>query len=216
MERKLASIRKIKSILPIPDADNIEIAMVDGWQVVIAKKDGFKANDNVIYFEIDSLLPIKEEFEFLRKGCYKKMADGVEGFRLRTIKLRGYYSQGLVMPITILNGVKSEWEIGEDVTDLIGVVKYEPPVPPCLNGVAKGYLPGFIQKTDEERIQNLSMIYDSLKEDVYYETEKLDGTSVTYYLNNGEFGVGSRNLELIESDTNTIWKFANQFEIKEK
>jgi RNA ligase (TIGR02306 family) len=216
MERKLASIRQIKNILPIPDADNIELAIVDGWQVVIGKKDNLKIGDIIVYFEIDSLLPIRNEFEFLRKGYFKKMADGVEGFRLKTIKLRGHYSQGLVMPISILDNTNLEWKVGEDVSELIGVVKYEPPIPPCLQGISKGKLPGFIQKTDEERIQNLSDIYDTLKQNVYYVTEKLEGSSTTFYFNNGEFGVGTRNLELLETSDHTLWKFANEFRLKDK
>ncbi len=92
MERKLATIRKIKEILPIEGADAIELAVVDGWKVVVAKNVGHKVGDLIVYCEIDSFLPIREEFEFLRKSSYKKMGD-VEVFRLNTIKLRGQISQ---------------------------------------------------------------------------------------------------------------------------
>src|SRR5438876_1094061 len=94
-KRKLASIRKISEVLPIEGADNIELVKVDGWQCV-TKKGEFKPGDLCIYFEIDSFLPIRSEFEFLRKSSYKKMGDK-EGFRLKTIKLRGHLSQGLVL-----------------------------------------------------------------------------------------------------------------------
>jgi hypothetical protein len=70
--RKLATIQKIKDILPIEGADSIELAIVNGWKVVVAKNVGHKVGDYVIYCEIDSFLPIKEEFEFLRKTSYKK------------------------------------------------------------------------------------------------------------------------------------------------
>ena len=99
--RKLATIQKIKEILPIEGADAIELAIVNGWKVVVGKNVEHKEGDYVIYCEIDSFLPIKEEFEFLRKSSYKKMADGTEGFRLRTIKLRGQVSQGLIIPINV-------------------------------------------------------------------------------------------------------------------
>jgi RNA ligase (TIGR02306 family) len=96
--RKLASIRQINELLPIEGADKIELAIVDSWKVVVAK--GLKAGDKVVYCEIDSFLPVKPEFEFLRKSCYKKLTDGTEGFRLRTIKLRSQISQGLVIRST--------------------------------------------------------------------------------------------------------------------
>ena len=94
MERKLASIRVISNLSPIEGADKIETATIDGWKVVVAKDVGHKVGDKVIYCEIDSFLPIRDEFEFLRKSSYKKMG-GEEGFRLKTIKLRGQVSQGL-------------------------------------------------------------------------------------------------------------------------
>jgi RNA ligase (TIGR02306 family) len=101
MERKLASIRKISDLSPIEGADKIELATVDGWKVVVAKDVNHKVGDLVIYCEIDSFLPIKPEFEFLRKSSYKKMGDQ-EGFRLRTSKLRGQISNGLILPLSIL------------------------------------------------------------------------------------------------------------------
>lgn len=104
MERKLASIRVISDIQNIPDADKIEVVTVDGWKVVVAKSVGHKVGDEVIYCEIDSFLPIKEEFEFLRKSSYKKMGD-MEGFRLKTSKLRGQISNGLVLPLLILESI---------------------------------------------------------------------------------------------------------------
>jgi len=97
MNRKLASIRRIGSVSPIEGADNIELVTVDGWQCV-AKKGEFTEGQYCVYFEIDSFLPIREEFEFLRKSSYRKMGE-LEGFRLKTIRLRGQISQGLVMPV---------------------------------------------------------------------------------------------------------------------
>jgi RNA ligase (TIGR02306 family) len=99
--RKLATVRKITDIRPIEGADMIELATVGGWNVVVGKDVGHKIGDKVIYCEIDSFLPIREEFEFLRKSSYKKM-DDQEGFRLRTMKLRGQVSQGLILPLSIL------------------------------------------------------------------------------------------------------------------
>ena len=214
--RKLASIRKISDIQIIPGADMIELAIVDGWKVVVAKNVEHKVGDMVVYCEIDSFLPIKEEFEFLRKSSYKKMSDGTEGFRLRTIKLKGQVSQGLILPLKDLQlPNKDLLEVGMDVTNLLGISKYEPPIPAELSGKVKGLFPSFLRKTDEERIQNLSDEYENLKQHKFYVTEKLDGSSATFYSKDGVFGVCSRNLELLETEGNTFWKVARELKLEE-
>lgn len=242
MERKLATVRKITDLKQIDGADNIELAIVDGWQVVVAKNVQHKIGDFVVYCEIDSFLPIKEEFEFLRKTSYKKMGE-LEGFRLKTIRLRQQLSQGLILPISVLNSKfnpdmvvdisKQPWgnqlqvgpyddalvvEVGMDVTELLGIVKYEPPIPAELAGKVKGMFPSFISKTEEIRIQNIPDEYKTYTEsnDDFYFTEKLDGSSATFYINNGEFGVCSRNLELLETEGNTFWKVARQLDLENK
>ena len=214
--RKLASIRKISDIQSIPGADMIELAIVDGWKVVVAKNVEHKVGDMVVYCEIDSFLPIKEEFEFLRKSSYKKMSDGTEGFRLRTIKLKGQVSQGLILPLKDLQlPNKDLLEVGMDVTNLLGISKYEPPIPAELSGKVKGLFPSFLRKTDEERVQNLSNEYENLKQHKFYVTEKLDGSSATFYSKYGVFGVCSRNLELLETEGNTFWKVARELKLEE-
>jgi len=224
--RKLATIQKIKKILPIEGADSIELAIVNGWQVVIGKSENHKVGDLVVYCEIDSFLPEEPEFEFLRKNSYKKMADGNSGFRLRTIKLRGEISQGLIISVEKAYAIfkrhtpnmHMSWFEGLEVTDMLNIIKYDPPVPACLAGVAKGNFPGFIPKTDEERVQNLVDKYETWKEKEigFYASEKLDGGSATFYNMNNEFGVCSRNLELIETDDNTIWKVARELDLPGK
>lgn len=219
--RKLATVQKIKEILPIEGADAIELAVVNGWKVVVAKNVGHKVGDSVVYCEIDSFLPIKDEFEFLRKTSYKKMSDGSEGFRLKTIKLRGQVSQGLIIPIDVLlkYGICSDdvYE-GLEVSGMLGIIKYEPPVPAELAGTAKGLFPGFIPKTDEERVQNLAEEYKEWVKSGkrFYVTEKLDGSSATFYYKDGEFGVCSRNLELLETEGNTFWRVARELDLENK
>ncbi len=221
MERKLASIRQISEIRPIEGADAIELAIVDGWNVVVAKNVNHKVDDYVVYCEIDSFLPIKPEFEFLRKSSYKKMGDQ-EGFRLKTIKLRGQISQGLILPLDEVIPFPNNldyMEVGKDVTELLGIVKYEPPIPAELAGKVKGLFPSFIRKTDEERVQNLVSEYENWKvqsQHQFYVTEKLDGSSATFYYKDGVFGVCSRNLELLETEGNTFWKVAGELNIEEK
>lgn len=219
MERKLASIRRISDIRPIDGADKIELATVGGWNVVVGKDVGHKVGDMVVYCEVDSFLPIKEQFEFLRKNSYKKMLDQ-EGFRLRTIKLRGQISQGLILPLDETFGDFS-WTAyeGMDVTERLGIVKYEPPIPAELAGKVKGGFPSFIPKTDEERVQNLTKEYEEWKyqsKHQFYVTEKLDGSSATFYFKDGEFGVCSRNLELLETEGNTFWKVARELDLENK
>lgn len=218
MERKLATLRRIKKLIPIEGADAIELALVDGWQVVVAKNVGYRQGDLVIYCEIDSFLPIREEFEFLRRTSYKKMADR-EGFLLKTIRLRGQISQGLILPITVLGDNTSGLYEGMDVTEKLGIVKYEAPIPASLQGKVKGSFPSFIPKTDEERVQNLEKEYNQLifsSKHQLYVTEKLDGSSYTAYFNRGQFGVCSRNLELLETEGNTYWKVTRELKIEEK
>lgn len=209
--RKLASVQKIVDVQPIEGADKICKYKVNNWWVV----DGigkYKVGDLVVYCEIDSFLPIWEEYEFLRKSSYKKLPDGREGFRLKTIRLRGQLSQGL-----ILTNCKLHAE-GDDLTDFLGITKYEPPVPACLAGQVKGNFPGFLHKTDEERVQNIKQHdYNSYKAkgNKFYFTEKLDGSSCTMYLRGNDFGVCSRNMDLKETDGNTFWKVARQYNIEE-
>ena len=216
MERKLASIRIISDIQPIDGADKIELAIVDGWKVVVANEVDHKVGNMVVYCEIDSYLPVRDEFEFLRKSSYKKMSDGTEGFRLKTIRLRGQVSQGLILPLSAVSYTNVDFEVGMDVTNLLGIVKYEPPIPAELAGKVKGLFPSFIRKTDEERIQNLSSEYDEFKKHDYYITEKLDGSSATFYIKDGEFGICSRNLELLETEGNSFWKVARQSDLESK
>lgn len=216
--RKLVTVETIKEIKPIQGADAIEAVRVRDWWVV-AKKGEFGLHDPCLYFEIDSFLPVKPEYEFLLRGSKPKkmLVDGkeVEGIRLKTIKLRGQISQGLVLPLPI-NMRNTEIvsmpsvEIGTDVSEELGVIKYEMPIPVELSGKVKGNFPCFIPKTDEERIQNMADILGG-----FFVTEKLDGTSITYYKKDGIFGVCSRNLELVESES-TPWRIAKAMKINEK
>ncbi len=212
MERKLASIQRIISLTPIIGADAIETAQILGWNVVV-KKGEFKVNDLCVYFEIDCLLPYNEWSAFLFKN-------GREGtFRLKTIRLRGQISQGLALPVSILgvDAVLGEplYE-GEEVTSLLGVVKYEPQIPACLQGICKSTFPSWIPKTDEERIQSSpSLLRDQVDKRVVIR-EKIDGCSMTVYLKDGEFGVCSRNMDLKEDENNSYWKVARQLDLENK
>ncbi|MBC8044285.1 MAG: RNA ligase (ATP) [Rhizobacter sp.] len=204
MKRKLASVQRIKSLEPIEGADAIEKATVLGWQLVV-KKGEFQAGDLCVYCEIDSLMPDKPPFEFLKPRA----------MRIRTVRLRGQISQGICFPLSML---PPDAEINEDadVTEMLGIVKYEPPVPESLTGTAKGGFPSFIPKTDETRVQVLQEMLSKYKGTPCYVTEKLDGTSVTFFIKDGVFGVCSRNLELLETSESVPWKIARQLNIETK
>ena len=202
--RKLASIQKIKALEPIEGADAIEKATVLGWQLVV-KKGEFIEGDLVVYCEVDSLMPDKPEFEFLKP----------RGMRIRTIRLRGQISQGICFPLSML---PASFGIEEDAdcTDILGVTKYEPPMPACMAGIAKGKFPSFIPKTDETRVQVLQEMLDKYKGEKCYITEKLDGSSATFFFKDEAFGVCSRNLELLEDTENSLWKIARLMNVENK
>lgn len=226
--RELATLQEIAEVQPIEGADAIEKVRVKEWWCV-AKKGEFKTGDKCVYFEIDSLLPDSNPaFAFLDKGRKKKMElDGkvYTGFRLKTVKLRGQISQGLALPLaTLFNGdfeypttslTLEDWTTGTDISELLGVVKYERPLPAELTGKVKGNFPSFIPKTDEERVQNIASLIAESKGKSFYVTEKLDGTSLTVYKKDGVMGVCSRNLDLLETEGNLHWKMARKYNLEE-
>ncbi len=208
--RKLATIEVIKDLQTIEGADKIEVATIKGWKVVVQKGE-FVIGGLCVYCEIDSVMPPKPEFAFLEKVKY----------RIKTIRLRGQISQGIcfsmnVLPKEHVQGMRIEELLGFNVTEILGITKYEIPIPAQLSGKVKGHFPSFITKTDEERIQNMEFVLTEYPDVVFYVTEKIDGTSFTAYYNNGVFGICSRNLDLFETENNTLWKVARELKLEEK
>jgi hypothetical protein len=212
--RKLASIQTIKDIQPIEGADAIQRARVLGWNVVV-KLDEFKPGDKCVYVEIDSLLPEKPEFEFMRQ----------RKFRVQTIKLRGQISQGICFPVTILPKNMQGCPEGTDVTDVIGIKKWEPyqkpqKGQPKLAGVFRKKsgmpFPSFIYKTDETRVQILEKLLEKYRGHRFYRAEKMDGSSFTAYLKDGKFGIASRNLELARPGDDWWSKVCTKFNLRKK
>lgn len=193
-ERRLAHVELIESLSPITGADKIEVATVLGWQCVV-KKGEFNVGQKIVYIEVDSVVPDRPEFEFLRD----------RKFRIRTIKLKGQVSQGLVIPLTIQNA-----QIGQDVTEQLGITKYLTPSEReevsaqerkmvneknklkkfmmryswfrrlALPRKQKSAFPYWVSKTDEERIQNIPKVLEQFKDEEVYVTEKVDYQSVTF------------------------------------
>jgi RNA ligase (TIGR02306 family) len=216
MERKLVTIQKISEITPIQGADKIETATVLGWKSVVSKNE-HKVGELIVFVEIDSLFPENTpEVEFLRESKW----------RVRTRRFKQQISQGLVLSLSVLNGKKFsddtrenptyEWKEGQDVTSLLGVSKYEPYIPPNLAGEVKGLFPGFLVKSDQVRAQILRPLLEKYKGTKCSVSEKIDGSSVTFFIKGTEFGVCSRNLELKETPENTIWKWVRQHDIENK
>ena len=208
--RKMATVRRIDTINPIPDADSIECAVIGGWKVV-TKKGEYKPGDLAVYCEIDSWIP-NELAPFLSKGEPKEY-NGIKGERLRTVRLRKQLSQGLLLPYSILGRIGAE---DEDVSEELTIQKWEAPINPQLAGQVKGNFPSRIPKTDQERVQNLSKELEQYADQVFEVTEKLEGSSMTCYMIDGEFGVCSRNMDLKRDENNTFWRVAIEQGIENK
>lgn len=206
IERKLASVQKIAEIKPIEGADRIVAYRINGWWVVDSK-DKYEVGDYVVFCEVDSWIP-HELAPFLSKGKEPREFEGVKGERLRTVRLRGQLSQGLILPLTVLPrslGFEYAANEDEDVTKWLGIQKWERPIPAQLRGLIKGNFPSEIPKTDQERVQNIKI--EEYIGPSYEVTEKLHGSSMTCYLDKeGEFHVCSRNLDLKYDENNTFWK----------
>lgn len=216
--RKMATIRKIDALTPIEGADKIEVATVGGWKVV-CQKGLYNVGDLAVYFEIDSWLPHTLAPFLTKAGQYPKVFEGVEGERLKTIRLRGQLSQGLLMPLEeACKNIESELFEGLDVTVPLGVLKWEKAIPAQLAGQVKGNFPTLIPKTDQERVQNLVKEVNAAKESMlWFEvTEKLEGSSMTVYKIGDVFGVCSRNLDLKRDENNSFWKVAIENDIERK
>ena len=218
--RKMASIRKIDNIVPIAGADAIECAMIGGWSVVV-KRGEFNIGDLAVYVEIDAWVPT-EIAPFLSKGQEPREYNGVKGEKLRSIKLKGQISQGLLLPIeTVFPGSERRFwwsQVDNDFSERLGIQKWEPPVSTQLAGQTKGTFPSFIPKTDQERVQNLVPIISVAFNcsDTFEITEKLEGSSMTVFMHQGEFGVCSRNQELKQTEDNTFWKVALENDIENR
>lgn len=214
--RKLASIQCVWKTEPIPDADRIELGHVLGWQCVVNKGE-FKPMDFGVYFEIDSFLPIRPEFEFLRSSSYKKTDIMGEGFLLKTKKFRGQISQGLLLPLNAFPELAGEcWEPGDDVTELLGVRKYEIEERATTGGNVIGTLPYDVPHTDETRVQAEPDLIQEFAGKEFYISTKMDGSSHSVSLDENGFHVTGHNYEYKDDDSSAFYRFVNQLSLREK
>ena len=209
MSRKLASIQRIYQIDPIDGADRIELAHVLGWQCVV-NKGQFQPMDLGIYFEIDSFLPIRPEFEFMRNSSYKKTDIMGEGFKLRTQKFRGQLSQGLLLPVSQFPEIPADIEPGADVTDILGVRKWEIEEKATTGGTVIGDLPYDIPHTDETRVQaepELIRLFAGLE---YYISTKMDGSSHSIGIDGDGFHVCGHNYEYKDDGASSFYNLVKE------
>ena len=192
--RKLASIQIIHDIEPIEGADRIELAHVLGWQCVV-NKGQFKDGDKAVYFEIDSFLPIRPVFAFLSSSSYKKNDIMGEGYRLRTMKFKGQISQGLLLPVSRFPEIPDDVEVGADVSDILGVKKWEIEERATNGGTIVGTLPSFVPHTDETRIQAEPELLEDFAGIPYYISTKMDGSSHSICSSDNGFQVTGHNYE---------------------
>ena len=213
-KRKLASVQYVHHITPIEGADRIECIHVLGWKCV-ANKGQFQVGDHCVYMEVDSFLPICERFEFLRGNSFKKNEILGEGFRLKTMNFKGQISQGLVQPLSILP--EGDYQLGDDVTELLGIRKWEVEERVTSSGTVIGDFPDGISKTDELRVQSYPELLEEFKQVAsYYITTKMDGTSVTMYRKDGHFGICGRYFEYADDEKCAMWKYAHEHDIPKR
>lgn len=208
MPRKLASIQRIWKIEPIEGADRIELAYVCGWKCVV-KKGEFEVGDKCVYFEIDSFLPIRPEFEFLRSSSYKKNDIVGEGFKLKTQKFRGQVSQGMCLPMSILEGAQYGLEVGEDVSGILGVKKWEVEERATTGGTVIGTLPRDIPHTDETRAQAMPELIQAFAGIAYYISTKMDGSSHSIGVDENGFHVTGHNYEYKNDGSSAFYNLVN-------
>lgn len=203
--RKLVSIQKIVAIEPIDGADLIVKAQILGWDMII-KKGEFSVGDLCVFFEIDSFLKASDpRFAFLMKRS-TRMFNGYEGHKLRSVKMKGVLAQGLALPLSLFPEIENAIE-DMDVTELLGIEKWEPVMNAQLAGRAAGFFPSWIHKTDQDRCQGIRDFDNKIAGLTFEKSIKIDGSSLTafYYRDRPDFdeekerlemGVCSRNLEI--------------------
>lgn len=205
MARKLASIEKVWKIEPIEGADNIELAHVLGWQCVV-NKGQFKPMDLGVYFEIDSFLPIRPEFEFLRSSSYRNSDILGEGFKLKTMRFKGQLSQGLLLPVSLFPQIAG-YNVGRGVAEELGVRKWEIEERATTGGNVIGELPHDVPKTDETRVQQIPELIEEFRGLEYYISTKMDGSSHSVSIDEDGLHVTGHNYEYKDDGSSSFYEF---------
>ena len=213
--RKLASVQRIWNIEPIEGADRIELAHVLGWQCVV-NKGQFQPMDLAVYFEVDSFLPIAPEYEFLRASSYRKTDIMGEGFRLRTMKFRGQISQGLLLPVAAFPEIPSDVELGTDVTEQLGIRRWEIEERITTGGTMIGTLPYDVPHTDETRVQAEPDLIQDFSGLEYYISTKMDGSSHSVSVDENGFHVTGHNYEYKDDGNSPFYELVKSVGLQQK
>lgn len=216
-KRRLAHIEYVHHVTLIEGADKIELAHILGWQCAV-NKGQFNVGDLGVYFEIDSFLPIDERYDFLKTKCYKNSPILGEGYKIRTIKMKGELSQGLLFPLSAFPEIPEDLhKPGTDVTDILKIQKWEIEERGSTQGTIIGELPGFMHKTHEERIQNVPDIIDSYQGAIYYITTKMDGTSCSIGIDeNNDFYVCGHNYQYADDGKSSFYEWVKSKNLPHK
>jgi RNA ligase (TIGR02306 family) len=217
--RPMATIQQISAILPHENADLLEIAIIKGWRSIV-QKGQFHEGDKIIFVEIDAHIPV-DLAPFLAKSQSVKKFNGSDGFVLKTAKLRGIVSQGLIFPLNILRGKDVVQTIGTDVSSVLGIQKYEAPIPTELMGELAGVFPSWARKTDQDRIQAcIDDVFENIKNDRWIIEEKADGTSMSVMKRDDDIQVCGRNMSFKygpwDNPNNSIVNAARFYNIVER
>lgn len=235
--RNLCRVSKIQKVESIKDKDRIELATVDNYPVIV-EKGLYKVDDLCVYCEYDTVLPVKPEFEFLRNRCYSKLYNG---FRIKNMKMAGLYSSGIVFPINLID--EKYRKLGKDLTDVIGVRKYDPeelkemkfanPNPSFKRRLISHMMkyawfrkfmskffprvnktyPVTVSKSSET---NVERCFDTLpKNHYYYCTEKMEGQAGTWLLKGKTYMQFSHNVYRNLKEDSTWTKVGNKYNLEE-
>ena len=172
--------------------------------------------DAAVYFEIDSFLPIRPEFEFMRASSYRNTDIMGEGFRLRTLRFRGQISQGLLLPLSRFPEISNDTAIGTDVTEQLGVRKWEIEERATTGGTVVGTLPYDIPHTDETRVQEKPELIQAFAGLEYYISTKMDGSSHSVGIDESGFHVTGHNYEYKDDGSSAFYTLVNARGYKEK
>ena len=205
--RKLVTVKKIDSIEEIATADRLEIARIGGWQVVVPK-GMYEAGEDVVYFEIDSIIPEQAGLEYL--------FGDKDSYHVKSSKMRGVLSQGIIAKLSIKPEL-ANFEYDTDYSDLFGVTKYEASIASKDGGIKTKPFPFWLSKTDEIRYQSLIADYDiDIVPEDWMAFEKIDGTSFSCWCDEEGIGVAGRNQAFEDTDNNSYWNAFRAIKVGDK
>lgn len=206
-DQGLAYVGKIIELREIENSNLLSSAVVvcgkgSKWRGVV-KNDQFDLGDLCLVHLPDAVVPKTDDYSFMK----------ARGWRVKMCRFRGAPSEVLIIPLPV--DMMSGYTCGTDVTELIGVTKYQKPISIHLQGIAKGHFPDFIPKTDELNYQKYMDLVQALEGCPYYVTEKMDGSSTTAYKYKGGFGICSRNYEVEWNKNNGYCKVAEKYRLRD-